>query len=73
METERRIDRDASTDADISPYPLLAEAQARRFRHPRFELRCVGCGYEAVSPHLIRCPRCGDEAWDFAAWRPFHR
>jgi rubrerythrin len=39
--------------------------------NPRLELRCLGCGYGAVSAELIRCPMCGDEAWDFAEWRPF--
>ena len=39
--------------------------------NPRLELRCLGCGYGAISAELIRCPMCGDEAWDFADWRPF--
>ena len=40
-------------------------------RGPRLVLRCLGCGYGAISAELIRCPMCGDEAWDFAEWRPF--
>lgn len=53
---------------------LPAEETAEVPRHnPRLELRCLGCGYGAVSAELIRCPMCGDEAWDFAEWRPFRR
>jgi rubrerythrin len=40
-------------------------------RGPRLELRCVECGYGAISAKPIRCPMCGGEDWDFAEWRPF--
>jgi len=41
--------------------------------NPRFELRCLDCGYGAISAQVIRCPMCRGEAWDFAEWRPFSR
>jgi rubrerythrin len=39
---------------------------------PKAELRCLDCGYGAVtrSDELV-CPMCGGETWDFAEWRPF--
>jgi rubrerythrin len=41
-------------------------------KRPRAELRCLDCGYGAVtSSDEIRCPMCGGETWDFAEWRPF--
>jgi rubrerythrin len=69
LEGEHAIDARETT---IPPYPLLAEAESRR-RNSRFELRCARCGYRVVSAKLIRCPMCGDEAWEFAEWRPFKR
>jgi rubrerythrin len=51
--------------------PALDEPGEVPNRNPRLELRCLGCGYGAISAELIRCPMCGDEAWDFAEWRPF--
>ncbi len=39
---------------------------------PKAELRCLDCGYGAVtSSDDIRCPLCGGDTWDFAEWRPF--
>ncbi len=40
---------------------------------PRREVRCIDCGYGAVSVGPLRCPMCGGEAWDFVEWRPFQR
>jgi rubrerythrin len=37
------------------------------------EIRCIECGYGAVSAGPLRCPICGGDAWDFADWRPFRR
>ena len=37
------------------------------------ELRCIECGYGAVSAGPLRCPMCGGDAWDFVEWRPFRR
>jgi hypothetical protein len=73
--TEGRA-REQFTDANVSRLlsapPLDHNATTTPTRHnPRLELRCLGCGYGAVSAELIRCPMCGDEAWDFAEWRPF--
>jgi hypothetical protein len=64
------------TDGRASDRPVLPPldrppADEAPHHNPRFELRCLGCGYGAVSAELIRCPMCGDEAWDFAEWRPF--
>jgi rubrerythrin len=42
-------------------------------RSPRLELRCVACGYGAITAEPLPCPRCGGGVWDFAAWRPFSR
>jgi rubrerythrin len=39
----------------------------------RREIRCIDCGYGAVSAGPLRCPKCGGDAWDFADWRPFQR
>jgi hypothetical protein len=65
-----------SVDGAVSSRPApppLEEQLAEETPHcnPRLELRCLGCGYGAISAELIRCPMCGDEAWDFAEWRPF--
>ena len=39
---------------------------------PKAELRCLDCGYGAVTAsNELRCPMCGGETWDFAEWRPF--
>jgi rubrerythrin len=39
---------------------------------PKAELRCLDCGYGAVTAtEELRCPMCGGETWDFAEWRPF--
>jgi rubrerythrin len=36
--------------------------------------RCTDCGYGvAVSAELPRCPMCGGEVWEEAAWSPFGR
>jgi rubrerythrin len=40
---------------------------------PRREVRCIECGYGAVSAGPLRCPMCGGDAWDFVEWRPFQR
>ena len=64
MGPEQAADEIVSSDEEVPLEPL-------RSRNPRLELRCLGCGYEAISAELIRCPMCGDEAWDFAEWRPF--
>jgi rubrerythrin len=61
-----------ATDRTV-PIEEEATVEPPPHRSPRLELRCLGCGYEAISAELIRCPMCGDEAWDFAEWRPFHR
>jgi hypothetical protein len=37
----------------------------------KLALRCVTCGYGAMTASEIRCAMCGGEAWDFAEWRPF--
>jgi rubrerythrin len=38
----------------------------------RRELVCALCGYGIVAAREPdRCPMCGSEQWDFAAWRPF--
>jgi rubrerythrin len=38
----------------------------------RRELVCALCGYGIVVARVPdRCPMCGSEQWDFAAWRPF--
>jgi rubrerythrin len=38
----------------------------------RRELVCARCGYGIVVARAPdRCPMCGSEQWDFAAWRPF--
>jgi rubrerythrin len=38
----------------------------------RRELVCALCGYGIVVTRAPdRCPMCGSEQWDFAAWRPF--
>lgn len=59
-------------EGTVSKPPALPPLDATPERHnPRLDLRCLGCGYGAVSAELIRCPMCGDEAWDFAEWRPF--
>ena len=51
--------------------PESRESESPRLR-PRLELRCVQCGYGAVTAaERIRCPMCGGEDWDFAEWRPF--
>jgi rubrerythrin len=70
MATEQAVDPAVSGPLPVSP---LEEAVTVEPPHsnPRLELRCLGCGYGAVSAELIRCPMCGDEAWDFAEWRPF--
>lgn len=70
MATEQFIEGAASQPP--APPPLEETLDARH-RNPRLELRCLGCGYGAISGELIRCPMCGDEAWDFAEWRPFSR
>jgi len=72
MATEQFID-EAARKASLLPAiekPLLDEVA---HHNPRLELRCLGCGYGAISAELIRCPMCGDEAWDFTEWRPFGR
>ena len=40
---------------------------------PRREIRCIECGYGAVSAGPVTCPMCGGDAWDFVEWRPFQR
>jgi rubrerythrin len=61
-----------ATSAGSVPVSPVEEALTVEPHHnPRLELRCLGCGYGAISSELIRCPMCGDEAWDFAEWRPF--
>jgi rubrerythrin len=38
------------------------------------EFHCCECGYGvAVHRALPRCPMCGGEAWEQAAWSPFGR
>ena len=38
------------------------------------EFHCSDCGYGvAVYRELPRCPMCGGEAWEQAAWSPFRR
>jgi rubrerythrin len=38
------------------------------------EFRCAECGYGAiVTGSLPRCPMCGCESWETAAWSPFRR
>jgi len=62
------IEQARETTAQLTPGPA-EEAPRRR---PRLELRCVQCGYGAVTAaERIRCPMCGGEDWDFAEWRPF--
>ena len=68
MATEQFIE--GTVPKPPAPPPLEQSVDVTR-RNPRFELRCLGCGYGAISAELIRCPMCGDEAWDFAEWRPF--
>jgi rubrerythrin len=52
-------------------YPPQGPPPAQRPR-PKAELRCLDCGYGAVTANDdIRCPMCGGETWDFAEWRPF--
>jgi rubrerythrin len=68
MATEQFIEGTASRPPALPP---LEETLEDGHRNPRLVLRCLGCGYGAISAELIRCPMCGDEAWDFAEWRPF--
>ena len=50
--------------ASVRPYPPREPA--------RLELRCVGCGFGAVtSATPTQCPMCGGLDWDFDDWRPF--
>lgn len=38
------------------------------------EFHCSECGYGVtVYTQLPRCPMCGGEAWEQAAWHPFTR
>ena len=38
------------------------------------QFRCSECGYGvAVCRELPRCPMCGGESWEQAAWSPFGR
>jgi rubrerythrin len=38
------------------------------------EFHCADCGYGvAVCRELPRCPMCGGESWEQAAWSPFAR
>jgi hypothetical protein len=69
MATDQFTDAVAQPPAVVSVERPLADGVAHH--SPRLELRCLGCGYGAISAELIRCPMCGDEAWDFAEWRPF--
>jgi hypothetical protein len=72
MATEQFVD--GTVPKSPAPPPFDDEPLAGPPHHnPRLELRCLGCGYGAISAELIRCPMCGDEAWDFAEWRPFNR
>ena len=68
MSTEQFIE--SMTVSEPSAPPPIDD-QPAPYSNPRLELRCCGCGYGAISADLIRCPMCGDEAWDFAEWRPF--
>jgi rubrerythrin len=68
MAREQSIEEAAQTPTQLRASDDVGKAP---HRNPRFELRCLGCGYGAISAELIRCPMCGDEAWDFAEWRPF--
>ena len=56
-------------------YPIVeAGAEDRELVHTvgRRELACPVCGYGIVVGHEPeRCPMCGSEQWEFAAWRPF--
>ena len=63
MTTIEGTERHGPQEPPIAPTP---KAQ------PKVELRCLDCGYGAVSANdEIRCPMCGGETWDFAEWRPF--
>jgi rubrerythrin len=55
------------------PQPRAAAPRPPASGGPRLELRCLGCGYGAVTSYRIRCPMCGGDAWNFAEWRPFRR
>jgi hypothetical protein len=68
MAAERFVDGTLSQPPAPPPLEHTLEGE---HHNPRLELRCLGCGYGAISAELIRCPMCGDEAWDFAEWRPF--
>jgi rubrerythrin len=70
MGPEQAADRRVSDLLRASPLEEAVTADPPH-HNPRLELRCLGCGYGAISAELIRCPMCGDEAWDFAEWRPF--
>ena len=38
------------------------------------EFHCADCGYGvAICRELPRCPMCGGETWEQAAWSPFAR
>jgi rubrerythrin len=63
--TERLSEHAAGRrDASVDPYSLPRPA--------RLELRCMGCGFGAVtSATPTQCPMCGGLDWDFDDWRPF--
>jgi hypothetical protein len=71
MAIEQVTDGEASTAPAGEELDETSPPEESAHHNPRFELRCLGCGYGAISAELIRCPMCGDEAWDFAEWRPF--
>lgn len=63
------ISKNTVTSLDDELNVLLATETAT----PRREVRCIECGYGAVSAGPLTCPMCGGDAWDFVEWRPFVR
>jgi rubrerythrin len=63
---ETTNDASPSLDEELK----LLSATTRGIRR---EIRCIECGYGAVSAGPLRCPMCGGDAWDFVEWRPFLR
>jgi rubrerythrin len=55
------------TDDDFVPFAAAGDAAAGAYH-------CSSCGYGVtVSTRLPKCPMCGGDAWEPAAWTPFLR
>jgi rubrerythrin len=65
--TQGRISADEGSGADYVRFWPAGQAV-------KGEFHCAECGYGvAVYRTLPRCPMCGGEAWEQAAWSPFRR